>query len=100
MERLPYPLFKGMTRVATFLGVPIVPLVLGVAAVAFVAMWSRNLLIFILVVPVWGVMWAVTSTDDKKFRLLGLWFETTFSNKHKAFWNASTYSRTAYRKRK
>ena len=97
--RSSYPLFKGMTRVATFLLVPVVPLIMVMGAIGFVAMWTTPF-VWAVSPAVWLVMWNITKTDDRAFRLWGLWLETTFRNKNKLFWGASTYSRASYRKGK
>jgi len=93
-----FPLFKGATRVATVAGVPLVPLVVLVVGVASAAeIFSVWLLA--LLVPGWVLMAQITRSDDRAFRILGLWIETKLANRLRTagsgageFWGASTYS--------
>jgi type IV secretion system protein VirB3 len=94
-----FPLFKGATRVATFAGVPFFALFMVATFVACIAMLF-SLWLWLLLIPAWVVMAAVTKYDDKAFRIWGLWFETKFRNRNKAFWRGSTYAPARYRKRK
>ncbi|MBW6533196.1 VirB3 family type IV secretion system protein [Sphingomonas sp. RRHST34] len=94
-----FPLFKGATRVATFAGVPFMAFLYVCIFVASIAMLF-SLWLWLLMIPFWIVMAAVTKHDDKAFRIWGLWFETKFRNRNKAFWNGSTYSTARYRKKR
>lgn len=94
-----YPLFKAMTRSPTLMGVPFTPMILMGMAVGALGMWISPFC-YALAFPAWWIMAQVTKTDDKAFRIIGLWYETKCRNRFKRFWGASTYSRTTYRKRK
>lgn len=98
-EHAAVPLFKGCTRSATIAGVPMIPLILMLIAVAALAM-KVSLWCWGLAVPFWFVMAQITKTDDKAFRIWGLWFETKFRNGNKSFWGASSYSPANFKKRK
>lgn len=98
-EQEAFPLFKGATRTATVAGVPTIPLMFAFIFVASIAMLF-SLWLWILIVPLWGVMAAVTKYDDKAFRIWGLFIQTKFRNRNKSFWKGSTYSPSRYRKRK
>jgi type IV secretion system protein VirB3 len=95
-EIKPFPLFKGATRVPTFFGVPTMPLLASVSAVAIIAMWV-SLWCWLLVIPVVVIMRLITRHDDRAFSIWWLWFDTKFRNKNKPFWGGSTYSPTDYR---
>ncbi len=96
-----FPLFKGATRVPTVAGVPLVPavvLVIGVASVTVICgMWWLALL-----GPGWLLMAQITRTDDRAFRIVGLWLQTRAANRLRLFvlggrgdcWAASTYALT------
>ena len=96
---LPFPLFKGCTRVPTLMGVPMLPLLgMGVAMAILamlISMWC-----WLLSVPLWFTMAQITKSDDKAFRIWALWMDTKLRNGRKAFWGASTYSPTSYQKRR
>lgn len=94
-----YPVYKGLTRSATILGVPMVPLLVMTMAVAVVAL---TISIF------WWALWPVlcfimaqiTKYDDQAFRIIGLWIDTKVLNGNKKFWGASTYSPISHKKRR
>ncbi|MDR1975901.1 MAG: VirB4 family type IV secretion/conjugal transfer ATPase, partial [Campylobacteraceae bacterium] len=70
-------LFKGMTRPAMVMGVPITPFAL-VAGFIFLMATYINMLLLIALVPAILIMKAMTKKDDFIFRLLGLKFLTHF----------------------
>lgn len=86
-----FPLFKGATRVATVRGVPTVPLMLMLITVACITLLT-SLWCALLAVPLWLIMAAITKSDDRAFRIWGLWIETKMMNRNQKFWGASSYS--------
>lgn len=95
----PFPLFKGATRVPTFFGVPTMPLLAAVSAVAIIAMWV-SLWCWLLLIPLVVIMRLITRHDDRAFSIWWIWFETKARNRNKKFWGGSTYSPTDYRRRR
>lgn len=93
-----FPLFKGCTRVPTLMGVPMLPL-MGMAMVVAILAMLISIWCWFLALPLWFTMAQITKNDDKAFRIWGLWVDTKLRNGRKAFWGASTYSPTSYRKR-
>ena len=95
----PFPLYKGATRAAVYLGVPLIPLVVMFMGVAVLSMllglWWWGLLL-----PGWIFLAQVTRSDDRAFRILGLWLRTKVLNRWRLrllggqgeFWGASTYA--------
>lgn len=98
MSHEPFPLFKGATRVATFWGVPMTPLLVMFMAVAVCAL-TISIWFWVLALPAWFIMSQITKYDDKAFRIWGLWIETKLRNRNKKFWGASSYAPTNYQKR-
>lgn len=94
-----FPLFKGATRVPTVAGVPLIPAVMLVIAVA-----SATVLLgfgwLALLIPGWLLMAQVTRTDDRAFRVLWLWAQTKVANRLRLvarcgardLWGASAYA--------
>ena len=94
-----FPLFKGATRVPTVAGVPLIPAVVLVVAVA-----SATVLLGVgwlaLLVPGWLPMAQITRTDDRAFRILSLWAQTKLANRVRVaaccglhdLWAASAYA--------
>lgn len=95
----PILLFKGATRAATFFGVPVMPLL-----IAFTLVASFALVISIwcwLLLPIVGfIMAQITRYDDRAFRIIGLYLDTRIRNRHKAFWQASSYTAGCFRQRR
>jgi type IV secretion system protein VirB3 len=100
-----FPLFKGATRVPTVAGVPLIPAVVLVIAVAsatvIFGMWWLALL-----APGWLLMAQITRTDDRAFRILGLWMQTRLTNRIRMllggsgeYWGASSYALSDGRRR-
>ena len=104
------PLFKGCTRPAMALGVPLVPLAVVTGVVVLLAIWT-TLFIALLLFPIVLVMRLITKSDDQQFRLLGLKImfrgvnipllnRLFHCNRNGPFWNASAYSPIPFKKRK
>ena len=94
----PFPLFKGATRVPTVLGVPMIPLMMMCIGVAAFAM-LLGLGWYLMGIPLWLIMAQVTKYDDQAFRIWWLWVDTKWRN-HRSLWQASTYSKATYHKRR
>lgn len=92
------PLFKGCTRPAMFLGVPIVPLFVVVGGVGFLSVLTTVLLNAISI-PAVLVMRMIVKHDDQKLRIIGLWLLFRIQDKNRGFWKAASYSPTIYKKR-
>lgn len=93
----PYPLFKGATRKATFLGVPTTPLLAVVILVGVLAI-TISLAVWLIMPVIIFIMAQITRHDDKAFRIWWLWFETKGRNRNKVFWGASSYTPSDYRR--
>ncbi|EMM4514120.1 VirB3 family type IV secretion system protein [Salmonella enterica] len=102
-ELEPYPLFKGATRVPTTWGVPMMPLLYMTIFVALIAL-NVNIFCWALWPVLWWIMAQITKTDDKAFRIWGLFFDTKVRNGlfggSYSFWDASSYSPNDYRKKR
>ena len=86
------PLFKGCTRPAMFLGVPLAPLVAVAAPILLLAIWLTLLLLLLLPLAI-GVMRAMVQSDEQQFRLLWLRRVCRWRNTNARFWGGvSAYS--------
>lgn len=96
---LGYPVFKGLGRKPTFLGVPTTLLFGTFLTVAFIAMlaglawWG----LLIVALPTIAVL---TRHDDKAFDVLWLEIQTRTRNRNKTFWNGSSYAPNSYPSRR
>ena len=95
------PLFKGCTRPAMVMGVPLVPLLVAVSVVVMLSVWTTILVAIVVMPPVFLVMRFIAKDDDQAFRLLGLRlrFRVVSPNRNARFWRASTYSPFQFTKR-
>ena len=87
------PLFKGCTRPAMVLGVPLVPFMVACGSVLILASYT-TVLVNVLLIPVVLVMNAIARTDDQQFRLIGLklYCRVVRFNGNARFWKASSYA--------
>ncbi len=95
------PLFKGCTRPAMLLGVPIGPMVLVNGLLFLIGLFLHPIL-WLLVVLATLVMRAIVKQDDQQFRLLGLKFQFRVArpNRNAALWKSSAYAPVTFVKRK
>lgn len=93
-----YPLFKGLTRPAMFLGVPIIPLFLAMAFVILISIYIQNLFLAFFCIPLYFVMKEMTKRDDFIFRLYFLKIRFFTNPLSKKFHNNKTYSAMSYSK--
>ena len=95
------PIFKGCTRPAMVLGVPLFPFFIVNFFIVMVAVWIWFGAIALVPVAVM-VMRQITKHDDQQFRLLGLklLFRLVYFNRNGRFWGAATYSPIRFKKRK
>lgn len=102
------PLFKGCTRPAMLLGVPLVPLVLVSMLLLLIGIWSFMLvpvfgLFMIAVILPASIGWMrhVTKKDDFRLEQLLLRFSLRSRQRNTLHWGkgVAAYSPTEYRKR-
>ncbi|CAO1670507.1 type IV secretion system protein VirB3 [Salinicola sp. NYA28a] len=103
-----FTLYKGATRLPTFLGVPRTPMIVTLMACAtlwlHIQLWALLVLFF-----AWFIEFCICKHDDRAFRILALWFRTKGINRirtavsHRRFnkgdeknpldvWQGSSYS--------
>ena len=90
-----YPVFKGLGRKATYMGIPTVWFIGTIMLVGFSAMLF-GLWIWLLLFVLLPVMAIVTKTDDRAFDIWGLELTTRARNRNKKHWNGSSYSPLSY----
>lgn len=97
-------IYKGATRPAMKLGVPLVPLVLLTGTSMLTIIWAGGLLswwiapgVLLSALPAWLWMRCVTAKDDQRFRQMGLLLRLRLSDRNQALWRARSYSPNLYR---
>lgn len=86
-----YPVFKGLGRKATFMGVPTTLMLGAFVCVAVIAMTAG--------LAWWGLLFVVmpalaiaTRNDDKALDVLWLELKTRRTNRNQRFWRGSSYA--------
>lgn len=90
-----YPVFKGLGRKPTFMGIPTTLFLGAFICVAIIAMFAGLAWwgLLVIVLPTIAMM---TREDDKAFDVLFLEFKTRKKNRNKKFWNGSSYAPSSY----
>ncbi len=97
-------IYKGATRPAMKLGVPLVPLVSMVGAGMLLILWGGTLLswwvapvVLVAVSPVLLWMRWVTARDDQRCRQMFIAMKLRVHDRNRRLWHAHSYSPTVYR---
>ncbi|OYT92284.1 MAG: type VI secretion protein [Burkholderiales bacterium PBB3] len=97
-------IYKGATRPAMKLGVPLVPLVLLCGSGLLMSLWSGLLLSWWLALTVWlallpTLMWMrwLTHRDDQRLRQMFVAVKLRRYDRNHQLWNARCYAPTLYR---
>lgn len=97
-------IYKGATRPAMKLGIPLVPLVLLFGTGMLLVMWGGILVsgwvavvVLAAVVPALAWMRYVTAKDDQRFRQMFVAAKLRLHDRNRRFWRARSYAPTLYR---
>jgi len=98
-------IYKGATRPAMKLGIPLVPLVVLFGTGMLVILWGGLLLswwvaagVLGTVVPALAWMRWVTHQDDQRFRQMFVACKLGLYDRNRGFWGARSYAPTLYRR--
>ncbi|KQY88251.1 type IV secretion system protein VirB3 [Pelomonas sp. Root1444] len=97
-------IYKGATRPAMKMGIPLVPLVVLIGAGMLVMMWGGALLswwvalgVVLAIVPALIWMRCVTAKDDQRFRQMFIALKLRQHDRNRRFWHARSYAPTLFR---
>jgi type IV secretion system protein VirB3 len=97
-------IYKGATRPAMKLGIPLVPLVVLFGIGMLLIMWGGILLsgwvaVGVLMSFVPALLWMrwVTTRDDQRFRQIFVALKLRLHDHNRRFWRARSYTPTLYR---
>ncbi|MBW8848016.1 MAG: VirB3 family type IV secretion system protein [Burkholderiales bacterium] len=97
-------IYKGATRPAMKLGIPLVPLVVLFGTGMLLIMWGGSLItwwiapvVLLAILPTLGWMRFVTAKDDQRFRQMFVAMKLRLHDHNRRFWHARSYSPTLYR---
>jgi type IV secretion system protein VirB3 len=100
------PVFKGATRPAMMLGMPVVPAILVVGVHILIAMWmliAHQLMLVVLIATSCAIcivlMRYITTQDDHRLNQYLLWVKSTALRRNANYWGSGTLSPTEYKKR-
>ena len=97
-------IYKGTTRPAMKLGIPLVPLVVLCGTGMLLIMWGGALVswwtaaaVVLSFAPALAWMRFVTAKDDQRFRQVFVAMKLRLHDRNRRFWHASSYAPTLYR---
>ncbi len=97
-------IYKGATRPAMKLGVPLVPLVVLFGTGMLLVLWGGTLVswwiaaaVVVAIAPALAWMRFVTARDDQRFRQMFVAVRLGLHDRNRWFWRARSYSPTLYR---
>lgn len=97
-------IYKGATRPAMKLGIPLVPLVILFGTAMLLIMWGGVLVswwislgVLSAIAPVLLWMRFVTRQDDQRFRQMFVLLKLRLHDRNHRFWQARSYAPTLYR---
>ena len=97
-------IYKGATRPAMKLGIPLVPLVVMFGAGMLLILWGGLLIswwialaVLVSFVPALAWMRFVTSKDDQRFRQMFAAMKLRWFDHNQRFWHARSYAPNLYR---
>lgn len=93
-------IFKGCTRPAMLLGVPIAPFVFIIGGSFLFLFIFLNVAWTALIIPIWYCLRVIAKEDDQRFRAIGIEFITISDNRNKNVWRLVTFQPVVYRKKK
>lgn len=93
-DTLPHldPLVGGLTRPPMMLGVPFNLFVIEVCVIVMVMINARNLLTFLLLIPIHGAAYALTVRDNRFLDVLITRFSKCPVTRNHRFWGGDSYS--------
>jgi len=97
-------IYKGATRPAMKLGIPLVPLVVLVGTAALAILWLGTLVsgwlalaVALAITPALAWMRFVTARDDQRFHQMFVALKLRLYDRNHQFWRARSYTPTLYR---
>lgn len=97
-------IYKGTTRPAMLLGVPLVPLVVMLGTSLLLVMWVGSLgswwilpIVLVAIGPTWLWMRYVTHKDDQRFRQMFLAIRLRLRDRNRGLWASRSYASYPYR---
>jgi type IV secretion system protein VirB3 len=97
-------IYKGATRPAMKMGIPLVPLVVLFGSGMLLVLWIGTLLtwwivpvVMIAFIPALAWMRFVTARDDQRFRQMVIALKLRLRDRNRRFWRSRSYAPYLYR---
>ncbi|XHS77086.1 type IV secretion system protein VirB3 [Burkholderiaceae bacterium UC74_6] len=97
-------IYKGATRPAMKLGIPLAPLVLVIGSALLLILWGGTYLnwwiaLGVLVCCAPALLWMrfVTAQDDQRFHQMFISLKLRLRDRNKSFWHARSYAPNLFR---
>jgi len=94
MDRMVHadPVYLGLTRPATVVGVPYTYLLMSIVLVTVAVMITRNPMSILIFAPIYGLGRLVCFFDDRQFQIIGSWIMLRAKCPNGWFWGGNHYS--------
>ncbi|MRK19081.1 type IV secretion system protein VirB3 [Pseudomonas sp. JG-B] len=86
------PLFVGLTRPATILGIPYEAFVIELMAVTISFLAANNPLVLFGGVPIHGILYLISANDPAIFGSFFVWAKIQGRCQNRLFWTAASFS--------
>ena len=86
------PLFVGLTRPATLLGIPYFATVIEFMATLIIFLAIGNPLYLLVAVPFHAILYVISAADDAKFNNIYLWMQTNSQCQNTRYWGSASFS--------
>lgn len=91
-EMIAEPLFVGLTRPTTILGVPYMAFVINFMATTICFLGAGNPLFLLVGIPIHAVLYATSADDPGRFNAMYVWLITVGKCRNREFWGAASFS--------
>ncbi len=92
------PLFVGLTRPATVLGIPYVAFIVEIMVTTIIFLAVGNPLYMLLALPIHGVLYLISAHDPGAFNSILMWMKTIGRCMNTRFWGAASFSPLSVKK--
>jgi type IV secretion system protein VirB3 len=86
------PLFVGLTRPATMLGIPYTAFVFEFIGTTLVFLAIGNPIYLALAFPIHGVLYLISASDPAVFNAIFVWMKTIGRCRNSRFWGAASFA--------
>jgi len=86
------PLFVGLTRPTTILGIPYTAFVFEFMGTTLIFLAVGNPLYLLLGAPIHAILYLISGQDPRMFDSIFMWLKTMGRSRNTRFWGAASFS--------